>query len=102
MDEIRTKMFQSALTGIRNKKMTYENDPILPLVQETIKRSVDSVRQLSEEDQNKLITLTKEQVLTLQKADERTKDTFVNKQPLLDASVKEYEQVKDALRTWGQ
>lgn len=33
---IKEKIFESAILGIRNKGMTYENDPIMPLVKETI------------------------------------------------------------------
>jgi len=64
-------MFESALIGIKRKQMTYENDPILPLVQQTIKESVSKVTSLSAEEQNKLVNLTADQLATLKAADAR-------------------------------
>ena len=43
-------MFESALIGISKKSMTYENDPILPLAQATIKEEVSKIMGLSPEE----------------------------------------------------
>lgn len=47
---IKEKMFESALIGIRSKKMSYENDPILPLVKQAISANVKKVTALTEEE----------------------------------------------------
>lgn len=68
---IKDQMFESALLGIRSKQMTYENDPILPLVQQAIAENVQKVTSLSEEEQLALVTLTQEQLKSLSTVDER-------------------------------
>lgn len=68
---IKEKMFESALIGIRSKKMSYENDPILPLVKQAISANVKKVTALTEEEQTKLITLSGDQLNTLKALDER-------------------------------
>jgi len=40
-DEIRRASFQSALNGIRSGVMTYEGDPILPMIQGEIAQRLE-------------------------------------------------------------
>lgn len=101
MDTIRAEIFESALIGIRQRRMTYENDPILPLVQETIKESVQEVARLTPEEQLSLVTLSDDQLATLRAADTKARQDFLNAQPAIDGSLKDYESVQAALSSWG-
>jgi len=99
---IKDQMFESALLGIRSRQMTYENDPILPLVQKAITEQVQKVTSLSEEEQLALVTLSQDQLDSLRAVDERAKLAYLNKQPVLDGSLKAHESVQNALNNWGQ
>lgn len=90
---IQEQMFESALLGIRNKQMTYENDPILPLVQQAISENVQKITSLSEEEQLELITLSNDQLESLRAIDERSKLEYLNKPPVLDGTLKTRESV---------
>ena len=50
IDSINEKMFASALAGIRTGKMTYENDPILAIAQESLVVETAKVKNLSAEE----------------------------------------------------
>jgi hypothetical protein len=50
IDKIQDSMFESALIGIQQQKMTYENDPLLPLIRERIQAKIARLTNLSEEE----------------------------------------------------
>jgi hypothetical protein len=50
IDNIQDAMFESALIGIRNQKMTYENDPLLPLIRQRIQGKISKLTQMTEEE----------------------------------------------------
>lgn len=82
--------------------MTYENDPILPLVKQAITNNVKKVTSLTEEEQTKLITLSGDQLNTLKALDERAKNDFLTKQPVLDSGIKSRKSVAEQLKSWGK
>jgi hypothetical protein len=47
--QIQRQSFESALEGLRSGKMTYSNDPILPLLVEEIKTRTSELKQLTPE-----------------------------------------------------
>ena len=55
---IKKQMFKSALLGLSKGQMEYENDPILPLVIKSIQDNVERMKNLTQEEQVQLISLT--------------------------------------------
>lgn len=49
IDSIQDAMFESALIGIKKQQMTYENDPLLPLIKEKIEAKIKKLTALTEE-----------------------------------------------------
>jgi hypothetical protein len=54
--------------------MSYDKDPILPFVIETINKTVEKFDNISPADQEKLVALTEEQLSALRNADARARD----------------------------
>jgi len=50
--------FQSALKGIAAGAMTYENDPLLPILQAEVEARTSAYANLSAEEESKLMSLT--------------------------------------------
>jgi hypothetical protein len=50
LNDIQDAMFESALIGIRSKRMAYENDPLLPLIRQRIQAKISKLTGLSEEE----------------------------------------------------
>ena len=50
--DIDEQMFQSALSGIRQGVMTYEGDPLLPIVESEIKARTEAFKGLSAEEES--------------------------------------------------
>ena len=48
--EILKQSFASALEGLRTGKMTYSNDPILPLLMQEVKKRTEALKKLSPEE----------------------------------------------------
>ena len=46
-EEIQSKIFQSALRGLAKGSMTYENDPLITIILQTIKTNVAKVQNLT-------------------------------------------------------
>lgn len=46
-EEIQNKIFQSALRGLAKGSMTYENDPLITIILQTIKSHVAKVQNLT-------------------------------------------------------
>jgi hypothetical protein len=73
-EKIESEYFELALQGLAQGKMTYEKDPILPYVIETINKTVEKFDNISPADQEKLVALSEEQLTTLRNADARARD----------------------------
>lgn len=43
-------MFEAALIGIKEKKMTYKNDPFLPLIKDKIQKRIRELNGLTEDE----------------------------------------------------
>jgi len=72
-------MFDSALIGISKGQMTYENDPLIGIAQETIRTEVAKVTSLSEAEQLRLVALTDNQMKVLKESDETYTIFFIVK-----------------------
>lgn len=59
--EIQKAAFKSALAGIASGVMKYENDPLLPILQNEMASRIAHFKGLSAEEEGKLLSLTTEQ-----------------------------------------
>ena len=59
--EIQRQAFQAALQGITSGVMKYDNDPLLPILQNEMQSRIAHFKGLSPEDESKLLSLTQEQ-----------------------------------------
>ena len=75
--EIEAAMFDLALEGIANGSMDYSKDPILPKVVQTINKTVDRFNKISKEEQDKMVSLTEEQLAGIRTADTRARDEYI-------------------------
>lgn len=99
---IEDAFFDIALEGIAKGKMEFEKDPILPYVLETINQTVEKFNKISPEDQNKIVSLSEDQLQQIKLNDARIRDEFLNNQPKIDGSLRNNQIVGKILNRWGQ
>jgi len=102
IDRIQEEIFESALIGISKGKMTYENDPILPIAQQTIREEVAKITSLSAEEQLKLVALSDLQIQNLKNADESAKKEFLEGVPKMDQLTQASEHFQKIAAGWGK
>jgi hypothetical protein len=78
---IRRQAFQSALTGIRKGKMTYENEPLLPRLLAYIEEFKTKSEALTKKEQAELIVVTKDQKLVISSIEKKIENSFVHSLP---------------------
>ena len=100
--EIESAMFDLALEGIANGKMDYAKDPILPHIIATINKTVEKFNNISKEDQDKMVSLTSEQLNAIRTADVRSRDEYLQTEPKIDGSLRNNPTVAKLLSSWGQ
>jgi len=101
--DIKRAMLDSALEGLTKGYMEYNNDPVLPLIQNYVKREMERYTNLSEEEQSKLISLSEAQIQSLRDSDRKAKQDYLEGEPKgLDSALKAHEQVKKVLSAWGK
>ena len=61
--------------------MTYENDPILPLIQSEIRNKLEPLFKLTPEEENKMFALTPEQKNQVAENDHRAKISYLSNPP---------------------
>lgn len=84
---IKEGAFQSALAGIRAGSMTYQNDPILPILQDEITSRVNAYKSLSAEEESRLLSLSAEQKKIIVDQDSRDKAGFLAAVPNINHPV---------------
>jgi len=67
------------LKNIQNKDRKKPTDPLTKVVNDTLNKSRNDFESLSEDEKNKLIYLTTDQIQTLKDNDTALKNTYVNK-----------------------
>jgi len=96
-------MLDSAITGLSKGVMEYDNDPILPIVQKFIKKSVENYSGLPEAEHKRLVSLTDSQIQSLKDSDRKAKRDFLETEPKgLDSALKSHDQAKKILGAWGK
>lgn len=93
--EILDKSFQDALQGIRAGKMTYEKDPLLPLLQEEMNRRISEFKGLSSDEEGRLLALTPDQRRIIADQDRKTKNDYLGQAASINnAGVKAHEKYR--------
>jgi len=75
--------FESALKGISTGTMTYEGDPLLPIVTEEVMNRTGAYQTLSAEEESKIMSLTGDHRRIIAENDRKTKQEFLQKAPVL-------------------
>lgn len=75
--------FQSALKGIASGKMTYEGDPLLPILQSEVENRTSAYANLSSEEESKLMSLTADHKRIIAENDKKAKQEFLSKTPAM-------------------
>jgi len=91
-----------ALRGLEQNKMDYSSDPILPYIIQSINKNVEEFSKLTKEQQNKLISLTPEQIQSIRNTDVRMRDEFLSAEPKIDGALKNHPTVVKILASWGK
>jgi hypothetical protein len=100
--KIDADIFELALEGIAQGKMDYAKDPILPFVIQTINKTVEKFSKISAEEQDRLVSLTPEQLTALRNADARARDDYILTEPKIEGSLRNNPAVVKILQTWGK
>jgi len=79
--EIQEASFKSALAGIRRGTMTYEHDPILPILQSEIEARSAELKGLSPAEESKLLELTSDQKRIIADTDRSMKAEYLKQSP---------------------
>ena len=94
--EIKEKAFQSALAGIRKGTMTYENDPLLPILTEEVMSRTSAYQSLSAAEESKMLSLTADQKRIVVDQDRKAKQEFLTATPSINnAAVKAHEKYRE-------
>lgn len=78
---IQDQFFQSALIGLRKGVMEYENDPLLPILQNEISARTAAYKNLSADEERKLLMLNDAQKKAIVEQDKSAKKTYLTAAP---------------------
>jgi len=78
---IKDASFQSALQGLRSGSMTYENDPLLPMLRNEINDRCSGYKSLTAAEETDLLSLNADQKKVVAEADKREKAAYLGQQP---------------------
>lgn len=85
--EILDASFESALVGLREGKMEYQGDLLLPMYLEELKKNTNDISNLTPQEEDQLFALTSDQRKQVIAMDNRNKAAYLSKKPELAASV---------------
>lgn len=89
--EIINSSFESALQGLKDGKMEYKGDMILPMFLEELKKETSKIENLSPEEENKLFGLSVDQRKQVISSDNGMKSEYLNMLPEVNTSIKSTE-----------
>ena len=82
--DIMEAAFNSALLGIRAGTMTYENDPLMPILVDEVNNRTQAYANLSSAEESEMLMLTTEQKRLIGENDRRVKEEFLTKLPAIN------------------
>lgn len=92
---IKDQAFKAALKGISHGQMTYDNDPLLPILQEEMNKRIQEFKGLSSEDESRLLSLSPEQKKLIQDQDRKAKHDYLGTLPnIQNPGVKAHDKYK--------
>ena len=99
---IEDQFFESALAGLRKGVMEYENDPLLPILQQEINNRTAQYANLSAAEEQSLLMLNAQQKKVILESDKSAKEAYLAKQPAIsDAGVKSHDKFKAYVTSIG-
>ena len=101
-DDILEASFESALKGLKEGKMEYSGDKLLPMFLEELNKETSKLASLSPEEENKLFALTEDQRKQVISMDNRAKLDYLNHKPEVNASIKNsdvYTEIVNRMKT---
>jgi hypothetical protein len=94
--DIQKQAFQAALSGIRSGVMKYEQDPLLPYLQNEMQSRIAHFKGLSAEEESKLLSLTPEQRRSVADNDRKAKIDYLGTVPNINnPGIKSHEKYKN-------
>ena len=92
---IQDDFFQSALIGLRKGVMEYENDPLLPILQDEIRSRTAAYQNLSAAEEQKLLMLNDSQKQAIISQDKSIKNQYLSAVPKIsNTGVKAHDKFK--------
>lgn len=82
-DAIRKQALKSALNGIRKGQMSYEEDPLLPLVLKKVEEFKLKADKMTQDELSRLVSLNPDQKSMLKANDDKIEESFVKALPPL-------------------
>lgn len=99
---IEDQFFESALAGLRKGVMEYENDPLLPILQQEINNRTAQYANLSAAEEQSLLMLNAQQKKVILESDKSAKEAYLAKQPAIsNAGVKSHDKFKAYVTSIG-
>lgn len=92
--EILKSSFESALEGLRQGKMEYKGDKVVPLFLSELEKRSSVLTNLSQEEENKRFALTDKQKQYLIDVDTRSKKDYLGKSPEVGTALKNSDSYK--------
>jgi hypothetical protein len=93
--QIQKEAFKSALAGISSGLMKYENDPLLPLLQNEMQSRIAHFKGLTPAEESKLLSLSTEQRRTIADLDRKAKIDYLGATPNINnPGIKSHEKFK--------
>ena len=83
-EAIQQAAFESALHGISTGTMTYQGDPLLPIMQEEVTARTSAYANLSSEEESKLLSLSSDHRRIISENDRKSKEEFLGKAPAIN------------------
>ena len=99
---IEDQFFESALAGLRKGVMEYENDPLLPILQQEIQNRTSQYANLSAAEEQQLLMLNDTQKKVILETDKAAKEAYLAKKPeISNAGVKAHEKYQQYVTSIG-
>jgi hypothetical protein len=90
--------FESAIEGLKNGKMEYKGDKVVPLFTQELKNQSKHLENLTPEEEDKLFSLTKEQRKYVAAIDNRAKVDYLSKVPEVSTILKSTEVYENIIK----
>ncbi|CAI2371146.1 unnamed protein product [Moneuplotes crassus] len=84
-DEIYNQSFEAALDGIRKGRMDFKTDPVLPIMTEELSSRVSVLKNLSPEQESRLLSINEDQKKAVAQSDNAQRDSYLRAVPQISS-----------------